>query len=339
MSSSFTEIKTDVLVVGSGSAGVMAAIKAHIAGADTLVVTKGAWPSGNSLKALAGYAAAFGHADPRDNPNIHFADVIRNGIGLCNQRLVRKWVDSICGLTEEMRGWGLDLVRNGSKYHQIPWEGHTYPRMVNHGRATGKYLMKCLTERAEMLGIKAIAHTAVGGLLKADGQMSGAWAINYRTGELCLFHCKSVIMCTGGFGAMYPIGDNVGQVTGEGYSLAFDSGAKMIGMEFGHYLATPIYPKKMQVRFVFVRFLNGLLNDANARLYNGLGERFMFRYAPDRGEKRHSSEELNRRIAQEMIEGRGGAHGGIYFDLSDVPDEFRRNEHYKRMYELADLAD
>ena len=76
---------------------------------------QGPWPSGNSTKALAGFAAAFGHADPRDNPDVHFADVVRNGIGLCNQRLVRKWVDSICGLTDEMTGWGLDLIHNGDQ--------------------------------------------------------------------------------------------------------------------------------------------------------------------------------------------------------------------------------
>ena len=233
----FIEIATDVLVVGSGSAGSMAAIRAHTAGVDTLVVTKGPWPSGNSTKALAGYAAAFGHADPRDNPDVHFADVVRNGIGLCNQQLVRKWVNSICGLTEEMRGWGLDLIRNGDKYHQIPWEGHTYPRMVCHHRVTGKYLMKCLGERSEQLGIKALAHTIVGGLFKLDGRACGAWALNYRTGDLYLIRCKSIIVCTGGLGAMYPIGDNVGAVTGEGYSLAYEAGVELTGMEFGHFLA------------------------------------------------------------------------------------------------------
>ncbi len=102
----FQELATDVLVVGGGSAGAMAAIKSHMAGADTLVLTKGPWPSGNSTKAFSGFAAAFGHADSRGNPDVHFADVVRNGVGLCNQQLVHKWVNTICGLTEEMRSWG-----------------------------------------------------------------------------------------------------------------------------------------------------------------------------------------------------------------------------------------
>jgi fumarate reductase (CoM/CoB) subunit A len=339
MAVAFTEIFTDVLIVGSGSAGAMAAIKAKTAGADVLVVTKGPWPSGNSSKALSGYAAAFGHTDPRDNVDVHFADVVRNGIGLCNQRLVRKWVDEICGLTEEMTEWGLDLIRDTHNgFHQIPWEGHTYPRMVHHHRVTGKYLMKCLGARSDALGIRALSHTIIGQLFKSEGQISGAWAMNYQTGEHFLIRCKTAIICTGGIGAMYPVGDNVGAVTGEGYALAFDAGAEMTGMEFGHFLATPIHPSKMMVKFVFIGFVNGLINESSARLYNGLGERFMYCYYPETGEKRRSSEELSRRISQEILEGRGGARNGIYFDASDVPDEFRNNDRYRRMYELADRA-
>ncbi len=335
---SFTEISVDVLVVGSGSAGVMAAIRAHSGGADVLVVTKGPWPSGNSSKALSGYAAAFGHADPRDNPDIHFGDVVRNGIGLSNQKLVRKWVDEICGLTREMTTWGLDLIRDGDTFSQIPWEGHTFPRMVHHYRVTGKYLMKCLAAKSGQLGIKALSHTIVGGLFTHEAQVNGAWAVNYQTGDVYLIRCKSVIMCTGGVGAMYPFGDNVGAVTGEGYAVAFDAGADLIGMEFGHFLPTPVFPEKMQVKFVFVGFVNGLLNEGNARLYNGLGERFMYRHYPETGEKRRSAEELTRRIAEEIFAGRGGARGGIYFDVSDVPDTFREHDRYRRMFELADRA-
>jgi fumarate reductase (CoM/CoB) subunit A len=335
---SFAELLTDVLVIGSGSAGVMAAIRALQGGASVLVVTKGPWPSGNSSKALSGYAAAFGHADPRDNPDVHFGDVVRNGIGLCNQKLVRKWVDEICGLTEEMTSWGLDLIRSGDKFSQIPWEGHTYPRMVHHHRVTGKYLMKCLGAKSAELGVKALSHTIVGGLFKHDRAINGAWAVNYQTGEVTLIRCKSAIICTGGVGAMYPLGDNVGAVTGEGYALAFEAGADMIGMEFGHFLPTPVFPEKMQVKFVIAGFANGLINEANARLYNGCGERFMYRYYPETGEKRRSSEELTRRICEEIVSGRGGTHGGVYFDASDVREEFRHHDRYRRLFELADRA-
>jgi fumarate reductase (CoM/CoB) subunit A len=334
----FTGIDVDVLVVGSGSAGIMAAIRAKQADADVLLVTKGPLPSGNSCKALSGYAAAFGHSDPRDNPDVHFADVVRNGVGLSNQKLVRKWVDEICGLTLEMTGWGLDLIRDDGKFSQIPWEGHTYPRMVHHHRVTGKYLMKALSARSGQLGVRIMPHTIIGGFFRKDGAVNGAWAANCQTGELHLIRAKTVIVCTGGVGALYPFGDNVGAVTGEGYAFAFDAGAELLGMEFGHFLATPVFPEKMQAKLSFVGFVNGMINESRGRLYNGVGERFMYRYYPETGEKGRKAEELVRCIGAEMIAGRAGAHGGVYFDASDVPDDFRERERYRRFFELAERA-
>ena len=335
-----TELSTDILVVGAGSAGAMAAIKAKIAGADVLVVTKGPYPSGNSTKALAGYAAAFGHNDPQDNTDVHFGDVLRNGIGLCNQKMVKTWTNTICELTEEMRGWGLDLIRDedDEKYIQIPWEGHTYPRMVNHHRVTGKYIMKCLEAKSAELGIETLSHTIVGGLFKDGERVTGAWAVNYRSGELYIIKAKAVIMSTGGYGALYPVGDNVSAATGEGYAVAFDAGAEMIGMEFGHYLTTPLYPEKMQVKFVFVGFVNGLINESVAKLFNGDGERFMLKHFPETGEQKHTAEELCRYIGLEICEGRVGPHGGVLFDVSEVPAEFETSERYARIWELAERA-
>jgi fumarate reductase (CoM/CoB) subunit A len=330
-----TELEADVVVVGGGAAGTMAAIKSHLSGSKVIGITKGPWPSGNSTKALSGYAAAFGHQNPKDNQDIHFADVVRNGVGLANQVLAKKWVTQICDLTEEMRSWGLDLIRVDNKYHQIPWEGHSYPRMIHHHRVTGKYLMKCLGDKSNELGIQALTHTIVGGIFKSNHRISGVWAVDYRSGEIFLVRCKALILATGGYGALYPYGDNVAAVTGEGYGLAYNAGASMTGMEFGHFLVTPISPKKLQVKFVVVGFVNGLINHANARLLNGRHERFMFRHYPQQGEKGHTSEELCRRISEEIAIGNGGENGGIYLDLSEVDESFYSDERFARMFELA----
>lgn len=333
-----TKITTDVLVVGSGSAGAMAAIKAQMAGADVLVVTKGPYPSGNSTKALAGYAAAFGHFDDRDNTDIHFGDVIRNGIGLSNQIMVKTWVNTICDLTEEMRGWGMDLIRDGDKYNQRPWEGHTYPRMIHHHWSTGKYIMKALTAKSQEMGIKALSHTIIGGLFKDGERISGAWGFNYRTGEFTVIEAKAVIMTTGGYGAMYPIGDNVGAATGEGYAIAFDAGAEMIGMEFGHYLPTPVYPESMRVKFTFAGYINGLVNEGSARLRNNKGEEFFYDKFPETGPTKLKMEELTRYIGEELLKGGGTENGGIIFDITDTPPEFKDHPRYARLWELAARA-
>ncbi|MBT3914787.1 MAG: FAD-binding protein [Rhodospirillaceae bacterium] len=331
-----TDLSCDILIVGSGSAGAMAAIKAKLAGADVLVATKGPYPSGNSTKALAGYGAAFGHSDERDNPEVHFGDVVRNGIGLCNEKMVRTWTTTICDLTEEMRSWGLDLIRDDEQYNQRPWEGHTYPRMVHHHWSTGKYLMKCLSEKSKELELDVLSHTIIGGIFKDADTVSGAWGFNYRSGGLYIIHAKAVIMTTGGYGAMYPVGDNVGAATGEGYAIAFDASAEMLGMEFGHYLPTPVFPKALQVKFVFAGFINGLINEAGARLLNNKGEEFFFKIYPETGATKLTMEELTRRIGEEILKGGCGPHGGIIFDISEVDDEFKDHPKYGRMWELAE---
>ena len=334
----WTNITTDILIVGSGSAGAMAAIKGQMTGADVLVVTKGPYPSGNSTKALAGYAAAFGHFDARDNTDIHFGDVVRNGIGLSNQMMVKTWVNTICDLTEEMRGWGLDLIRDEDKYNQRPWEGHTYPRMIHHHWTTGKYIMKCLSAKSEDLGIKALSHTIVGGLFKDGEHISGAWALNYRTGEAYLIQAKAVIMTTGGYGALYPIGDNVGAATGEGYAIAFDAGAEMIGMEFGHYLPTPIHPENMRVKFTFAGFTGGLVNEGGAKLRNNKGEEFFYDKFPETGATKLTMERLTRFIGEEILKGGATENGGIIMDLSETPTEMESHPRYERLWQLAARA-
>lgn len=331
------ELSTDVLIIGGGAAGAMAAIKAKQEGVDTLVVTKGPYPSGNSSIALAGYAVALGHADPRDNPQVHYEDVMKAGNGLNNEKLVRTWVSKIIELTGEMDSWGIDLIKEGDKFAQRPWEGHTYPRMVHHHLTTGKAVMQCLARKSDELGVKAVEHTIVAGLLKSDGRVAGAWGIDYRNGRLVVISAKAVILTTGGMGHLFPMTDNVAAVTGEGYALGFNAGAELIGMEFCHFLPTPCYPEKMRVRYAFMRHINGLINEAGAKLYNGLGERFMLEQYPDTGERDKNGEDITKAIGLEICEGRAGAHGGIYLDVSGVSEEMRKTN-FAQVWDTAARA-
>ncbi|MFC1909066.1 FAD-dependent oxidoreductase [Chloroflexota bacterium] len=317
------ELSTDVLIIGGGAAGAMAAIKAMNKGAEVLVVTKGPFPSGNSSIALAGYAVALGNADPRDNPQVHFEDALKTGNGLNNRKLLRTWVTKIVEITREMDSWGIDFVREGDKLEQKPWEGHTYSRMVHHHMTTGKAVTQCLDKKSKEIGVPALEHTIVGGLLKQDNKVVGAWGIQYQTGELLFIRSKAIILATGGMGHLFPITDNVKTITGEGYTLAFRAGAELIGMEFCHFLATACYPEKIKVGHVFLGYINNMINNG-ARLYNSKGERFMKKKFPDTLEKGLGGEEFTRAIGLEICEGGGGPHGGVYLDVSDIPVEMQK---------------
>ena len=319
-------LNTDVLIVGGGGAGAMAAIKAMEEKADVLVVTKGPYPSGNSSIAVAGYGAALGHADSRDNPKIHFEDALKSGNGLCNQKLVKTWVTKIIEVTYEMDGWGIDLIKEGDKFAQRPWAGHTYPRMVHHHFTTGKAVTQCLSQKSNEIGVQAQEHTIIGGLIKQDDTVNGAWGVDYRTGELIFISAKAVILTTGGMGHLFPISDNIKTITGEGYSLAFRAGAELIQMEFCHFLPTPCYPEEMKFRSVFIGKVQGLINKGGAKLYNSLGERFMKKYYPETGEEGLGGEEITRAIGLELCEGKGSPHGGIYLDVSGISEDLKENE-------------
>lgn len=315
------EISADVLVVGGGGAGTIAAIKAMTEGAEVLVATKGPFPSGNTSVASAGYSVALGHADSRDNPEVHFEDLIRGGNGLNNRRVVRAWVREIVDLTKELDTWGIGLIREGDNLAQRTWDGYTYPRMVHHERTTGKVIMECLRQKSKDMDVQALAHTTVGGLLKGDEGILGAWGIQNLTGQLLFIKSKAVILATGGMGHLFPITDNVETITGEGYSLAFRAGAELIDMEIIHFLPTFYYPSGMKARRPVARPIVASLNDGRARLYNGLGERFMKKQYGDTGEKNKIEKLITQSIGLELCEGRVSAHGGVYLDVSDVPPE------------------
>jgi fumarate reductase (CoM/CoB) subunit A len=310
------DIHTDVLVVGSGAAGVMAAIKAMSEGAEVVVVTKGPFPSGNSSIAGGALAVALGNADPRDNPQVHFMDVVKNGQGLSNQKVVRAWVNEIVEVIGEMDSWGVDLVRKDGKFEQKPLPGHTYPRVVHCNRTTGKAVMECLGKKSREMGIQVLDHTIIGGLLRNGKTAVGAWGLQCQTGQWLVIKAKSVVLATGGMGHLFPVTDNVRMITGEGYTLAFRAGAELIQMEFCHFLPTPCHPEKMGTGLRI-----GSLISHGARMYNNRGERLMEKYHPDTGGRQNDTELITRAIGLEICEGRGGPHGGVYLDVSDVPAE------------------
>jgi fumarate reductase (CoM/CoB) subunit A len=320
------QLHTDVLVVGSGAAGAMAAIKAVNQGADVLVVTKGPYPSGNSSIAAAGYGAPLGYADPRDNPQAYYEDITRAGQGLCNEKIVRAWIGKIIEITKEMDGWGIDLIKENGKLSQKPREGHTYPRLVHHYGTTGSAVMKCLGEKSKEIGFKILDHTIIGGLFRDAESIAGAWGFQYHSGKLFFISAKVIVWATGGMGNLYPFTDNVKMATGEGYTIAFKAGAELTGMEFCHFLPTICYPEKMRTSSSVLRFTKILIKAGGARYYNKLGERFMRKYFPAEGDFTNEESDIVKAVSREIYEGRGSSHGGVYLDVSDVPEELWKKE-------------
>jgi succinate dehydrogenase/fumarate reductase flavoprotein subunit len=322
------DIKTDVLVVGGGGGGAMAAVKAAMEGAKVVVVTKGPFPSGNTSILEGSIAAAMGDADPRDNPQVHLEDVVRAGEGLPNRKVVGAWTKEIVPLIKELDSWGAGFIKNGDKFCQDAATGYAYPRLVRSD-ATGASLTRCLKNASIRMGVQPLEHLIVGGLLKAGQQIVGAWGIQYLTGQLTFIHAKAVVLATGGLGHLFPLSAGVKGITGEGYVLAFRAGAELVDMEMADFQLIPCYPEEIKGR----PNRAGRLIDLGARLYNGLGERFMKKIYPETGEKGLSGAVIARCIATEISEGRGSAHGGILLDASDVTPEILQKAHLASVWD------
>ncbi|MBT3351625.1 MAG: FAD-binding protein [Nitrospinaceae bacterium] len=315
----FDELVCDVLVIGGGVAGMMAAHEAHLAGAHVMLLTKSTFPAGSSSMARRGYAAPLGHVDSRDNPYEHWKEIISGGYGINNQRLARIMAEEVIERTYTIDSWGLGLVKiDVDKYDQEYSPGEIYPRLLHCVSGMGKPLMKILSTRVKELGIEVHNNSFLVDLLKdATGTVVGAWGFKHREGKFIAIRAKSTVLCTGGAPQLHRINDSPPQVTGDGYAMGLRAGAELIDMEMIDYVLTTGWPEKMEGygsnSHTFLA--------AGGQFLNRDGERFMKRYNPDAKdgvyENGHRSV-INRGIGTEVFEGRGTDHGCIYFDVRDA---------------------
>lgn len=305
---------TDVLVIGSGAAGMMAAIRAQEHNAKVMLITKGRLLAGATVMARGGFQAAVGHSDPDDSPEVHFQDTLRAGGGLNNQNLVRIMTKDILGIVKDLEQWGIELVKDGNRFAQKYREGCSYPRHLHYYDETGKALMKCLSEQIKLREIPVLIETMALKIVIADGKYKGVLALNYGTGEFYTITAKALIIASGGAGRVFAETDNPPVLTGDGYSLAFEAGLDLIDLEMIDFQMAVCFPEKMKN---YPPNSSAWIS-AGARLYNDLGERFMRKYEPEKLE-RTSRALINRSVGKELFDGKGTRNGGVYLDLSDIP--------------------
>jgi len=304
--------EADVLIIGAGVAGMMAAVGATRAGAAPLVATKGAYASGSSSMARGGFSIAIGHSDPDDNPEIFAEDVITGSYGLANPRLVDAMVHESIDRALELDEWGLGLVKlEDGRYDQKQGAyPHRYARFVHCGKLMGKPLMAAVSKKTAELGIDPLTHVMLVDLLVADGRCVGAWGFRYRDGVPIVIHARATVLTTGGAPQLHQLNDSPPTITGDGYAMALRAGAELIDMEFIDYQMITAAPAKLAG---YPPHSSGFLN-AGGYLRNKDEERFMARYDPENMEQATRSG-LNRAVAMEIFEGRGTENNAIYVDI------------------------
>jgi succinate dehydrogenase / fumarate reductase flavoprotein subunit len=352
----------DVVVVGAGGSGLRAAIAAHEGGARTAVISKSLLGKAHTVMAEGGIAAAMGNMYPEDNWKVHFRDTMRGGKLLNHWRMAELHAKEAPERVWELEQWGALFDRTPEGLiSQRDFGGHRYARLAHVGDRTGLEMIRTLQQRAVSLGIDVFMECMVTTLLKDGGRIAGAFGYWRESGRFIVFDAPAVILATGGIGKSWKVTSNSWEYTGDGHALALRAGASLINMEFVQFHPTGmVWPPS--VRGILVT--ESVRGDGGV-LRNSEGRRFMFDYIPeffkaetadneeeadhwytDKRNNRRPPEllprdEVARAINNEVKEGRGSPHGGVFLDIASrrTPEFIQKRlpSMYHQFKELAEV--
>ena len=304
-------VDTHVLVIGSGGAGVRAALEASRYGDVVLISKTLTGKGGCTTMAEGGYNAVLRE---QDSCGIHFEDTLRGGAYLNDPALVEVLVAEAPDRMADLIRWGAVFdVTERREIAQRPFGGQRFPRTCYAGDRTGHEMMMTLVEQLRASDTFVLQEVGVIALAKDGERVCGAIGLD-RKGDLSLVRADATVLATGGGTQVYDISTNSASGTGDGFALGYRAGARLIDMEMIQFHPTgAVYPHDARGRLITeaVRGEGGLLK-------NRLGERFMEKYDPERMEL-STRDVVARSIATEIMEGRGTAHGGVFLDVSHLP--------------------
>ncbi len=311
---------SDFLVLGSGIAGLLAALKLARLGRVTLVTKKEAAES-NTNYAQGGIAAVM---DALDSFESHVRDTLVAGAGLCDERVVRLTVSEAPARVRELAELGVRFSSRGGATDLGLEGGHSHRRILHAGDITGREIERALVAAARREPrVRLIEnHIGVDLLLDRDGACRGAYAMDRRDGRIAAFTAEAVVLATGGAGKVYLYTSNPDIATGDGMAMAWRAGAAMADMEFVQFHPTCLFHPQAK-SFLLSEALRG--EGGLLRLKNG--ERFMPRY--DRRAELAPRDIVARAIDAEM---KRTGDDCVYLDMTRRPRRFLKSR-FPNIYE------
>jgi succinate dehydrogenase/fumarate reductase flavoprotein subunit len=323
----------DILIIGSGSAGLRAAIEAHDAGAHVLILSKSTKGDPHTVLARGGINAALGTMDPEDNWMVHAADTLKEGEFLGDYEKVEVLCKSAPDAVNELVKWGARFHREeDGRLTQRFFGAHTYRRTVFYEDWTGQEIIRVLMNQVQERKIEIIDNVYITRLLKSSDdanrerpseggtesdEIKGALGINIEKKEIVIFECNSLILAAGGYTRVYSISSSrIFENYGEGMALASDAGTDLVDMEMVQFHPTGmVWPEK-----ALGTLATEAIRGEGGILLNSKGERFMKKYDPQRMEL-GPRDVVARANYNEIINGRGTEHGGVWLDVTNLPKE------------------
>src|SRR5215475_12255722 len=312
--------EADVLVIGSGAAGMYAAIEAARRGADVFLIDRSLIGRGGAtVMAQMTVAVALGSQVP-DHWSHHLDDTLAAGRGLCSEKLARLLCHDGPECIMEMDAWGISWARQNGHIAQAMAPGHDRPRCVyvdflNTGPAVSKTLRAIVNKTS---GIRKAGDLLITDLVSHDGEAVGATALHLASGAPVTIAAKATILATGGLTRLYRRNSASANMGGDGYALALRAGAPLTDMEFVQFF--PIGHLAPRLIGMDPIIWDPFRYKLGGRLLNGLGQEFTSRY----GSSEDGAYVLTRDLAtyaivKEAEAGRGSPHGGAYLSFTHCP--------------------
>jgi succinate dehydrogenase / fumarate reductase flavoprotein subunit len=303
----------DIIVVGAGGAGLMAALYASKT-ANVAVLSKLYPTRSHTGTAQGGVGAALGNIE-EDHPEWHTYDTVKGSDYLGDQDAIEFMCSEAVDAVYELEHYGLPFSRTpDGKINQRPFGGHTnnvtgkpVSRACFAADRTGHMILQTLYQQCIKNHVRFFDEFQVVDLLVVNGAAAGVVAIELSTSETYVFHAKAVIFATGGHGRIWEVTSNAYAYTGDGMAITMRRGLPLEDMEFFQFHPTGIYK-------LGILITEGVRGEGGI-LLNDKGERFMERYAP-RVKDLASRDVTSRAMYVEIQEGRGiGGKNYLYLDV------------------------
>lgn len=316
-------LRTEVVIVGAGAAGMYAAAEARAAGADVLLLDKSmVGRGGATIMAQMTVAAAVGH-EVEDDWEAHYRDTITSGRGIANEPLAALMCHD--GPARILEAWerGVNWAEKDGRLLQVHAPGHDRPRCCYvAGLQTGVGVVRGLKKELRRQGVVHLDTILVTEVITdGDGRAVGVAALDLKSGEPIEVWASAVVLACGGLTEMYARNSASVNMTGDAYALALRAGADLIDMEMVQFFPIAnLAPRTIGLDPIMwdpFRYVLG------GRLTNGLGDEFLERYAgvADEGTYRATRDVVTYGILREVEEGRGSPNGGAFLDFTDLPSE------------------
>lgn len=299
------ELTTDILVIGSGLAGVLSALEAEKTGLRVLMVGKFTIGMGTNTSLANG---AFTASNASFSKEDHLQATLESGKGLNQVRLVQTLIEKGPDAIKRLKKYGAPVLEKGM--------GYIMDRPENSSQLPGILLMKPLVERLKNSSIKVLPGLVIFDLILEESEVRGAFGF-LKDGRPCLIQSRAVVLSTGGAGAIYRRNDNQRSILGDGYTLALRAGLPLFDLEFVQFYPFALGEPRLSSFLLYPPY------PKEVRLFDEKKEDLLERFGL-RGDLNRAVIVQRDRLSIDLCQ--ATQNGDVFFDLTQVPQE--KWEHY-----------